>query len=537
MYIVTTQQMQAAEKAADASGLSYDEMMENAGRAVAETIEAHFQVAGKHILILIGPGNNGGDGLVAARHLAAMGASVAVYVWKRNTGYDKNWALLDEVDVERVFDGDQSAPARLTHLLAASTIIVDALLGTGVSRPIAGTLAGLLDQTRAAITGRHSPQEGPLLDPTRPNFEPEFEPVVVALDVPSGLNSDTGATDPHTLAADMTVTLASVKWGHILGPGLNVVGRLVVADIGLTRAYYPDDVTLEMATAAKVAGMLPPRPVAAHKGTFGTALLVAGSINYSGAAILAGQAAARIGTGLVSMAPPKAIHPIVAACLSEATYWPLPDQDGMLAPGGMRLLKERFTQTEALLVGPGLGSTETTTGFLKELLAEAGSLPPLIVDADALNILASQEEWWSLLPAECILTPHPGEMARLTGLTTANVQANRLELAEKMATKWRQVVLLKGAHTIVAHPHGRTMVLPFATPALAKAGSGDVLAGAIVGLRAQGLPAFEAAVAGAYLHGLAGQFAGQDLGQTATIAGDLVEYLPAAIRAVKGWHD
>ncbi len=158
------------------------------------------------------------------------------------------------------------------------------------------------------------------------------------------------------------------------------------------------------------------------------------------------------------------------------------------------------------------------------------------MDADALNILASQEEWWSLLPPECILTPHPGEMARLTGLTAANVQANRLELAEKMAARWRQVVLLKGAHTIVAHPDGRTMVLPFATPALAKAGSGDVLAGAIVGLRAQGLPAFEAAVAGAYLHGLAGQFAGQDLGQTATIAGDLVEYLPAAIRAVKGWH-
>jgi NAD(P)H-hydrate epimerase len=536
LYIVSTQQMQAAEKAADASGLSYDEMMENAGRAVAEVIETHFKVTGKHILILIGPGNNGGDGLVAARYLAQMDAIVTVYVWKRNTDHDKNWALLDGVDVERVLGSDDFGPARLIHLLAASTIIVDALLGTGVSRPIEGTLAKLLDQTKAAITTRHAPQEESLLDPTHPNVEPEFEPVVVAVDVPSGLNSDTGAADPHTLAADMTVTLASVKWGHILGPGLNVVGRLVVADIGLTPDYYPRDVTLEMATAARVAGMVPPRPVAAHKGTFGTALLVAGSINYSGAAILAGQAAARIGTGLVSMAPPAAIHPIVASCLSEATYWPLPDHDGMLAPGGVRLLNERFTRTQALLVGPGLGLTDSTTGFLKNLLAESGSLPPLILDADALNILAKQEEWWSLLPPDCILTPHPGEMARLTGLTTPSVQANRLELTEKMAAQWQQVVLLKGAHTIVAAPHGRTMVLPFATPALAKAGSGDVLAGMIVGLRAQGAPAFEAAVAGAYLHGLAGQFAGQDLGEAAVVAGDLVEYLPAAIRAVTGRH-
>ncbi len=534
MYIVTTQQMQAAEKAADASGLSYDQMMENAGLAVAEAIDNYFDVAGEHILILVGPGNNGGDGLVAARHLAQMGAVVTIYVWKRNIEHDKNWEALNGADVERVLSSESVAPARLAHLFKVSTIIVDALLGTGVSRPIKGTLAELLDQTKAAIAVRRMPQEDFLLDPAYPTLDSQIEPLVVALDVPSGLNSDTGAVDSHTLAADMTITLAAVKWGHILAPGLNVVGHLIVGDIGITPDYYPNDVTLEMATAAKVASMLPSRPVTAHKGTFGTALLAAGSINYPGAAILAGQAATRIGTGLVTMAPPKTIYPIIASRLADATYWPLPDNEGLIAPNAVRPLKEKFADANALLIGPGLGHADSTTIFLKDLLAEVDSLPPLILDADALNILAKQGQWQRLLPSDTILTPHPGEMARLTGSATQDVQANRIELAVKLAARWEQVILLKGAHTVVAAPHGRAMVMPFANPALAKAGSGDVLAGAIVGLRAQGLAPFEAAVAGAYLHGLSGELAREHLGATAVTAGDLVGFLPMAIRAVNG---
>jgi NAD(P)H-hydrate epimerase len=524
--------MQAAEKVADSSGLSYDQMMENAGQVVAQAITSNYSVAGKHVLILVGPGNNGGDGLVVARHLAQMDAIVTVYVWKRNIDNDKNWALLDDTDVERILGSDSIASARLSHLLEHSAIIVDALLGTGVSRPIEGTLAELLDQTKIVVTTRRTPQEKALLEPARPKPEPGFEPVLVSVDVPSGLNSDTGAVDPHTLSVDMTITLAAVKYGHILAPGINIVGRLIVGDIGITPEHYPNDVTLEIATAAKVAGMIPSRPVSAHKGTFGTALLVAGSINYSGAAILAAQAAGRAGAGLVSMAPPKTIHPFIASQLAEATYWPLPDNDGTVAPSAVHVLKERFDRTTALLVGPGLGHTDSTTIFLKELLAQGDSLPPLILDADALNILAQQSNWWSLLPLDCILTPHPGEMARLMDSTIQEVQANRIELAQKMAAKWQQVILLKGAHTVIAAPHGRAMVMPFATPALAKAGSGDVLAGTIVGLRAQGIPPFEAAVTGAYLHGLAGEFAGERLGPTAVIAGDLIQYLPPAIRAV-----
>ena len=198
------------------------------------------------------------------------------------------------------------------------------------------------------------------------------------------------------------------------------------------------------------------------------------------------------------------------------------------------MLRAKAADAEALLVGPGLGQADSTAAFLRGLLAEANSLPPLIFDADALNILAKEKQWWNLLPPNCILTPHPGEMARLTGKSSAEVQAARLEMAGRTAVKWNQIVLLKGAHTVIAAPDGQTMVLPFANPALAKGGSGDVLAGAIVALRAQGLGAFEAAVAGGYLHGLAGELAREQLGATAVVAGDLVGFLPMAIREVTG---
>jgi NAD(P)H-hydrate epimerase len=558
MYIVTTSQMQAAEKAADAAGWSYEQLMENAGHAVAEAIAAQFDITGVRVLVLVGPGNNGGDGLVAARYLAQLGATVTVYVWKRQIEGDKNWALLDAAGVEKVWGSDPDGQARLAHLLLESGVIVDALLGTGVSRPIEGSLAELLDQVKAVVSRRRSIEEGGLVEPTRPAVDPEFGPAVVAIDLPSGLNSDTGAVDPHSLVADLTVTLAAVKLGHISLPGPEFTGQLVVADIGIREEHYPAEVgLLEMATPAKIAALLPPRPVSSHKGTFGTALLVAGSMSYTGAAILAGQAATRSGAGLVTLAPPQAIHPILASRLAEATYIPLPHAEGAIAPEAARLLYSKLANVDAMLIGPGLSQAAPTAAFLKEFLSgKAGlpqrpvgfrqvgedspsadstpALPPLVLDADALNILAAQAEWWRLLPPNCILTPHPGEMARLIGGAIKEVQVQRLRLAGEMATRWGQVVLLKGAHTVVAAPDGRVMVMPFANPALAKAGSGDVLAGTIVGLRAQGLAAFEAAVAGAYLHGLAGELARDSMGMTAVIAGDLVGFLPMAIREVSG---
>jgi NAD(P)H-hydrate epimerase len=229
------------------------------------------------------------------------------------------------------------------------------------------------------------------------------------------------------------------------------------------------------------------------------------------------------------MGIPRTIFPVVASRLVEATYLPLPDSDGQLSAESIQQLLENMSKATALLIGPGLGNSDRTASFLTGLLKEKEKLPSLVLDADALNILASQPEWWKLVPADAILTPHPGEMARLSGATTSDIQQDRFGVASDAANRWGHVVLLKGAHTIVASPDGRVMVLPFANPALAKAGSGDVLAGVITGLLAQGMEPFEAAGAGAYVHGLAGELARDHLGAMPVVAGDLVSFIPMAL--------
>jgi NAD(P)H-hydrate epimerase len=283
---------------------------------------------------------------------------------------------------------------------------------------------------------------------------------------------------------------------------------------------------------------------------------VAGSVNYVGAAALAGAGAKRVGTGLATMALPMPIHPAVAATLTEATYLLLPHDLGVVASGAVEVLRERLGDYDALLLGPGLTQEKETVAFVHAFLGlerasrkgqigflpysateepQRPELPPLVVDADGLNALAMVDAWWRALPPDTILTPHPGEMARLMGgeTTAKEIQADREGVARRMAAKWETVVVLKGAFTVVASPDGRVMVLPFANPGLATAGSGDVLAGAIVGLRAQGMDAFAASVAGAYLHGLAGELACADLGDMGMVAGDLPSRLPLALQRIR----
>ncbi len=556
LKIVTTEEMRKIETAADAGGLTFDQMMENAGSAVAQAINEWLGAEGRHVLVLVGPGNNGGDGLVVARHLVDMGATVNLYVWKRKTKGDKNWELAQARDIPSTLMADDGDLQKLRGLLTEADVVVDALLGTGGSRPIEGDLKRLLDEAREVVGQRRQPGDGLLVAPAE-GMAQAAPPIVVALDLPSGLNSDTGELDPAALPADMTVTLAAVKRGHILLSGVEAVGKLVVGDIGIPADLYAD-VTLEMATPAQIARLLPARPASAHKGTFGRALVVAGSVNYTGAAYLTAASATRVGTGLVTLAPPQAIYPIVASRLTEATYLLLPHDMGVLAPDAAKVLSENVGDYEALLLGPGLGQEKPTEEFLSQFLGgqkaahkrrlgfvheEAGAeeessqgtkLPPLVVDADGLNLLAKTDHWWGQLPLETILTPHPGEMARLIGCETKEVQADRIGCATEMAAKWGHIVVLKGAYTLVAAPDGRVTLLPFANPAMATAGSGDVLAGAIVGMRAQGLAPFEAALVGAYLHGMAGELARDALGDAGVVAGDLLGMLPLAIRRLRG---
>jgi len=323
---------------------------------------------------------------------------------------------------------------------------------------------------------------------------------------------------------------------------------LLVADIGIDPTLA-ERIGVEVATPEQIAAMLPSRPLDAHKGTFGKALIVAGSANYIGAPCLAAEAAYRVGAGLVTLAVPQRIYPLVAAKLSEPTFLVLPDDMGVLVPAALRVLAERIGDYDVLLVGPGLGTEPTTKDFVEGLIigrwrtglkpigfgaSERDSdrqpnLPPLVLDADALNLLADLGGWWEHLPQETVLTPHPGEMARLLACDVQTVQGDRIGVARGAAMQWGCTLVLKGAYSVVASPEGTVTVIPFANPALATAGSGDVLAGTILGLMAQGMAGSSAAVCGAYLHGLAAQIVGQQYGHAGMMASDLLPLLPLAV--------
>ncbi len=542
------------ENRANAGGLSFATMMENAGRSTAQAVGQRIKTQGARIVALIGPGNNGGDGLVAAHYLREMGCRVTCYIWKRKDADDDvNFRRVKEDRLPIIWAEDDEGFEALRSLLSAADVVVDALLGVGVSRPIGGLLKDLLAVVRQSVAEARAPSG---LAEVVPGEPPPPRPLVVAVDCPTGLNCDTGDLDPAALPADVTVTFAHPKIGLLRFPGAAAVGELVVADIGIP-AELADDVPLEMATAPQVRAWLPERPPSAHKGTFGRALIVAGSVNYVGAAALAGAGATRVGAGLVTIGLPQPIQSAVAAHLAEATYLLLPHDMGVLAADAARVLREHLADYDALLLGPGLTQEKEAValvhtlvglepsgrkghlGFVNRAATEQQDplpLPPLVVDADGLNALSRADAWWEALPPDTILTPHPGEMARLMGkgATVRQIQARREETAQRMAAAWRAVVVLKGAFTVVAAPDGRTVVIPFANPGLATAGSGDVLAGAIVGLRAQGMGAFEAAVAGAYLHGLAGELARAELGDMGMVAGDLPPRLPLALQRVRG---
>ena len=540
--IVSVAEMKALEAAADQAGLSYAMMMDSAGQAVAEQILARVaEPAEQKVVVLCGSGNNGGDGLVAANRLAEAGASVAIYALKPLDETDAKVQRLRERGLLVVDAEDDQRWRVLKNLLGGVTVLVDAVFGTGARLPITGQPADLFKQVTKLLEERSS--------------EP---PLRVAVDCPSGLDCDTGALDPNALPADVTVTFAAAKRGQFIFPGADAVGELIVADIGLADLKLPvlDDIQLTLASDEVVKGLLPARPRNAHKGTFGRVLVAAGSVNYTGAAFLSASAAYRVGAGLVTLAVVPPVYGILAGHLPEATWLMLPHEQGVITGAAADLLRANYAHTQALLVGPGLGLEPQTADFVRRWLGadEAGGqrrgqfgfvsasaapasanddqpkMPPTVVDADGLKLLARVDGWARLLPRETVLTPHPGEMAVITGLDKSAIEADRIGTARKYAAEWGLVVVLKGAFTIVAAPDGRTALQPFATAALARAGTGDVLAGAIAGLMAQGLPAFEAAVAGAYLHGHAGVLAAQALGTTASVlASDIVEGLIEAL--------
>jgi NAD(P)H-hydrate epimerase len=533
MKLVTVSQMKAIEKEADARGLTYDQMMENAGRGIADIILGLYtDESDSEVVGLVGSGNNGGDTLVALTGLAINGWKARAYLVKRKK--DDLVKRFIEAGGELIGAQKDDAFFHLSTLLESADVLLDGVLGTGIKLPLKKEVAELLAEVNDILDS---------LD--------EF-PLVVAVDCPSGLDCDTGEVAEETIPADLTVTMAAVKQGMLKLPAFEYVGDLQVVDIGL-----PDDLAslkdlnTEVADEVSVSALLPERPSDAYKGTFGTALIAAGSVNYTGAVLLAAEAAYRAGAGLVQLAVPAQIHAALAGQLPEATWIVLPQAMGVISASASEVLVQNIERATALLIGPGFGMEATTKEFIENILsgntlpkkstARIGflheesekqqevknSLPPMIVDADGLKLLAQIKDWHTKLPAPAILTPHPGEMSVLIGLSKEEIQENRQEVAGKYAKEWGHIVVLKGAFTTVASPDGRLTVIPVASPALARAGTGDVLAGLIVGLRAQGLEAFDAAVAGAWIHAQAGLYAADDLGTTASVlASDVLNSVP-----------
>ncbi|PJF42462.1 MAG: NAD(P)H-hydrate dehydratase [Phototrophicales bacterium] len=516
--LVSVAEMRSIEAEADAVGHSYAQMMQFAGRAAAELlIDLKW---GAKFLILIGPGNNGGDGLVVARYLMTHvdTAQVTCYLLKERDDQVYQDAVVAGAQV--ILAADDSDFAQLRKIAQQCDVVVDALLGTGTQLP-------LRSQVQSILKVIHEIQQLPPqpyhvlygLKPTHESSVPSFR--VFAIDCPSGVDCDTGAVDPYTLRADCTITFAAVKKGLLAFPAYEYLGQLVVGDIGLPSSLPTlDGISIEIAT---IEGRLPARPSNSHKGTFGKVLIVAGSGEYIGAAYLSASAAYRIGAGLVTVGAPDNIIPTLAAMLPEATWFPLP----RVITEVDSLVEKVQSGYNSLLIGPGLGQASNTQQFLSSFLDTESdvALPHMVIDADGLNLLAKIDDWAQRIRPNTILTPHPAEFSRLTGLSVEKIQEDRLTHAINFAQKWNVIIVLKGAFTVIATPEGKAWISPYANSVLATAGTGDVLAGCIAGLLAQGLSPVDSAIAGVCIHGKAAEFFPYQGGM---LANELLDKLPLA---------
>jgi NAD(P)H-hydrate epimerase len=517
MRIATAQQISELDRrAAEDFGVPTATLMENAGKHVATVVSQLIeQRGGRRIVVLAGKGNNGGDGLVAARYIKNPRLEVSAYLTAPASEFDGDAAKALAAAREAWVPIHSLATAgsdEIEDLLGTADIIVDAIFGTGFRGPAREPAASMI--AAANRTGKP----------------------IVAVDVPSGLNADTGKPEGPCIRATATVTMGLPKVGLVIYPGAEYVGQLYVADIGYPPGLSPDhEVPTRLVTADMVKSRIPARKPDTHKGTYGTVLVVAGAVGYTGAAAMTTLGALRAGAGLVRVAVPQAIYEIVASKVTEGMPVPLPDRDGALAPEAADRVVELAKDSTVVAVGPGLSMGPGTAEVVTMLLR---TQTPLVIDADGLNVLAGSTE---RLPrsAPTIITPHPGELGRLLGVSASDVQRDRLQAARSAASAFRCVVLLKGARTVVAIPDGEAFIIPTGNPGMATGGMGDVLTGAIAALLGQGLDALSAAYAGAYVHGLAADLLAADRGQVGMLATEVADRLPAAIRRVQTgqYHD
>lgn len=505
MQIVNAVTMQALDqRTIQQLGLPGLVLMERAALGILNALQRHFGHQLQQVSVLAGSGNNGGDGLALARLLYCQSVPVQVWLASSQSGseaYQQQLEMLRQLQIPcQVVDA-----ASLTVVqdsLAQSSLIIDALFGLGLSRPVTGLYAELIALANAAETP------------------------IVAVDLPSGLQADTGQTLGCAIQAALTVSCALPKWAHYLDPALAAVGQLEVVDIGIPPGYYADHPE-QVLCPALLRSLLPPaRKCNSHKGTYGQLGIVAGSLGMSGAAQLAAQAALYSGVGLVFLYVPASIQPVLASSLPEVQVRPLPDQNGQLSREALPTLLQAIGEHDALLIGPGLGR-HSETGALLQGLLQADVRQPLVLDADALWHLAQWPQE-TVFTQPVILTPHPGEMAQLLRCSTAEVQADRVAAVRQAAAQYQAVSLLKGARSLIATPEGQLAFNASGNPGMARGGMGDLLAGLCGGLLAQGLPAYQAARLATAWHGLAGDLAAAQQSEACLSLKALLAHLPTA---------
>ena len=502
--VLDSRGMRRADRAAIQGGVPSGLLMENAASAIVDEIRRQ-KPAWRRAVVVCGPGNNGGDGLAAARLLSGAGVVPMIFTLRDPSRYSGDAAENAERARKAGLDLSsleaRGAWPRLRSALAEADGVLDALFGTGLTRGLEADAARAVREINASSAA------------------------VVAADLPSGLSADSGARLGPSVRARTTVALGAPKRCHVFAPARDFCGAIEVADIGIRRALLEKHGRrLRMTELDDVAALLPPRAGNSHKGDFGRLAIVAGSRGKAGAAVLAARGALRAGAGLVTVLCADSIEPIVVGALPEAMTMPLPETRGALSAEAAARIVEALEGFDAAVVGPGL---TTSAGVVEVLRALSRTRLPLVCDADALNAFPGRPAAWKR-SAPTVMTPHPGEAARLVSSSTRRVQADREAAAVRLARGSRAVVVLKGEGTLVATADGQTRVNPTGTPLLATAGSGDVLAGALGALLAAGLAPADAAVAAAYLHGLAGEILAARIGDAGLLAGDLADALPKA---------
>ncbi len=518
MILLTGTEMQSADRMAiEEMGIESLQLMEAAGEGVARVVDDLAGEDERSVIIVCGKGNNGGDGFVAARLLAGPGRSIEVWLaadageltgdaktnWKRLN--DEGPALPGEISLFPIGAGPVDSRALMERWQNGS-VLVDALYGTGIVGPPRDPGASLI----AAMNLTGCP--------------------IVAVDIPSGVNSDSGVVEGEAVLADVTVTMAFPKQGLLLHPGREHAGRIEVVDIGI-----PEGAVGERELDRRVIDhqwamlRLPARPADSHKGTYGRVLAVTGSAEMMGAAKLVCAAAARAGAGLVRHASPASLLGIAHSGRSEVVITPLPDNGtGIFVPGGLDLLHQARGWADVMVIGPGIGTAQETALFFAGAIDSGNTELPLVIDADGLNLLAAEPDLRKRWAGPVVITPHPGEAARLLGSDTGAIAHDRIGAAVELAERYGAIAVLKGVPTIVAGREKEVALCPLGNPGMASGGTGDVLTGVIAGLLGQGLSPWTGATLGVYLHSLAADLAALDMGTWSLLAGDILDYLPVA---------